>query len=97
MGTITSKNQGLFTARRIFLHFLLLRLSPFERDTNRMLSFSVVTGADLLAEDMAGAPAGAVFAGAGFAVTAGALAGAGDAGEAGDALGADGFVAPLSA
>lgn len=96
MGTITSKSQGLFNARRIFLHFLLLRLSPSERDTNRMLSFSAVTVAGFPAEDMAGVPAGAVFAGADFDAAAGTLAGAGDTGAEGDALGVDGFAAAPS-
>ena len=95
MGTITSKNQGLFSTRRIFLHFLLLRLSPTERATSWMLSFSAGPGAGLLAEDMAGVPAGAVLAGAGFDEAAGTLAG--DAGVAGDALDVDGFSGTLFA
>ena len=58
-----------------------------------MLSFSDDTGAGLPAEDMAGVPVGAVFAGAGFDVAAGTLEG--DTGAAGEALGADGLVSAL--
>ena len=58
-----------------------------------MLSFSGDTGAGLPAEDMAGVPVGAVFAGAGFDVAAGTLAG--DTGAAGEALGADGLGSTL--
>lgn len=79
MGTITSRSHGLFSIRRIFLHFLLLLLSSSERDANNGLVFFEATeagkisdaaGPGLLTEDMAGA----VCAGTGFAAGTGALA-----------------------